>query len=133
MLLLIMFVVGVFLIRHDLSEVGWPWVIFTIGIGLSVYTVPRYLAGRRYKRMDGSEVVWSFEDTGTTTASSKGKAELRWNVYSRYKETSGLFVLFFESGNCAFIPKRVLSPDRIVELRQVLQGHIRKGEQHDSV
>lgn len=49
MLLLIMFVVGVFLIRHDLSEVGWPWVIFTIGIGLSVYTIPRYVTQRRSK------------------------------------------------------------------------------------
>jgi hypothetical protein len=56
--------------------------------------------------MDGSEVVWNFEDTGTTTTSSKGKAELRWTAYSKYKETSELFVLFFESGNCAFIPKR---------------------------
>lgn len=133
MLLVITFVVGVFLIRRDLPEVGWPWVIFAIGIGLSAYTIPRYLAQRRYKRMDGSEVVWNFEDTGTTTTSSKGKAELRWTVYSKYKETSELFVLLFEAGNCAFIPKRVLSQDRIVELRQVLQGHIRKGEHHDSV
>jgi hypothetical protein len=133
MLLLIMFVGGVFLIRHDLSEVGWPWVIFTIGIGLSVYTIRRYVAQRRSKCMDGSEVVGNVEDTGTTTTSSKGKAELHWTAYSKYKETSELFVLFFESGNCAFIPKRVLSQDRIVELRQVLQGHIRKGEQHDSV
>ena len=34
MLLLITFVVGGFLIRRELPEVGWPWVIVAIGIGL---------------------------------------------------------------------------------------------------
>jgi hypothetical protein len=119
-LLLITFGIGVFLIRRGLPEVGWPWVIFAIGIGLSAYTIPRFLA----RRLNEGEVIWSFGDTGTTTTSSKGKAELLWAAYSKYKETPQLFVLFFQSGRCAFIPKRVLSQDRIGELRQVLQAHI---------
>jgi hypothetical protein len=124
MLLLITFVIGVFLIRRGLPEVGWPWVIFAIGIGLSAYTIPRFLARRRHKRLKEGEVVWSFGDTGTTTISSKGKAELLWAAYSKHKETPELFVLFFQSGRCVFIPKRMLSQDRIGELRQVLQAHI---------
>ena len=84
-------------------------------------------------RMDAAEVVWNFEDAGTTTISSEGKANSAGPYIQNTKRHGSYSVLFFKSGNCAFIPKRILAEDRIVELRQILQGHIGKGEEHDSV
>jgi hypothetical protein len=116
----------VFLIHRDLPAVGWPWVAAAAGLGICAYRVPRLQARRHFGRSAQGEIVWILDQTGTTSTSSRGRAELRWEAYSRYKETEGVFLLSVRSGGSLAIPKRVMSSEQVVVLRTPWNAQIRE-------
>ena len=40
--LALMFLVGIYLVNHDLTTIGWIWLATSAGIGIAVYEVPRF-------------------------------------------------------------------------------------------
>ena len=119
---------GIFLTYRDLGAVGWLWVAAAVLLGIYLCTGTSLRARHAFNR-DSSplgEVVWTFDVSGTTTSSTNGRGELRWQAYEKYKETDRVFLLVFRSGRSLAIPKRVMSTQQVTEMRTVLDAHIRQ-------
>jgi len=126
LLLSLMFLVGIFLVNHDLATIGWIWLALSVALGIAVYEVPR-LQIRRAMRGNPSlqgDIVLRLNDEGTEFTYATGKSQLQWRAYTKYKETTDLFVLYTSSSASIAIPKRVLSPQQLDELRSLLKARI---------
>jgi YcxB-like protein len=130
LLLSLMFVVGIYLIDHDLTAIGWVWLAASVALGIAVYEAPRIQTRRALKTTPSAqgEIAITFADAGTMATYPTGKSELEWRAYTRYKETEHGFLLFLSSYRSIFIPKRVMSPEQVRELRSLLSSHLRKPE-----
>lgn len=69
------------------------------------------------------EITYVLDDQGTTVITPVSKSQVEWRAYTGYKETANLFVLF-SSDRYGLIPKRVMLPDEVGELRNLLNLHI---------
>jgi hypothetical protein len=124
--LALMFLVGIYLVNHDLTTIGWIWLATSAGIGIAVYEVPRFQIRRAMRRnpsMEG-EIVLRLNDEGIEAIFSTGKSQLQWRAYTKYKETAHLFALCMSPGRSMSIPKRVMSPQQVEELRGLLSERI---------
>ncbi len=126
LLLALMFLVGVFLVDHDLAMIGWIWLALSAALGVAVYEVPRFQIRRAIRRNPSlqGEIVLLLSDEGTQFTHATGTSQLQWRAYTKYKETPQLFVLYMSSSQSTAIPKRVLSSQQIEELRRLLKERI---------
>jgi hypothetical protein len=121
-----MFLVGIFLIDHDLSAIGWTWLAVSAAIGIAAYEVPQIQTRRAMRRNPSiqGEIVLLISDMGIEATFATGKSELRWQAFVKCKETAQLFVLSTSPQRATYIPKRVLSSQQIEELRALLRERI---------
>lgn len=124
LLLALMFLVGIFLIDHDLRLIGWLWLGMSVALGIVVYEVPRIQVRRAIQRNPSGqgEIVLVLGDEGIETTFATGKSQLSWQTFIKCKETSELFVLSTSPYRALNIPKRALSSDQIGELREMLKA-----------
>jgi hypothetical protein len=127
LLLALLFLVGIYLVDHGFEATGWMWLGASAVFAMAAYEVPRMHVRRavRKNRSAQGEIVFACNDAGTTSTYSTGKSQIEWRAYSKYKETDHLFLLFFSSGTCICLPKRVMSPGQTEELRGTLRAKIR--------
>jgi len=126
LLLALLFLVGIYLINHDLPVAGWLWLALSAVIGIAVYEVPR-IQVRRSLRSNPSaqgEIDFLLDDEGTIATFPTGESRLDWRAYTKYKETGSLFLLFFSPYRYMSIPKRAMSPEQIEEARGLLKARI---------
>jgi hypothetical protein len=128
LLLALLFLVGIYLVGHDYAVVGWAWLALSVALGIAVYEVPRVQARRAIATNPSvqGEIVWTLDDTGTAATFPTGRSWMEWRAYTKYKETDYVFLLFYTSGRSAVIPKRVMSPEQVQELRSLLRAQIRR-------
>ena len=88
---------------------------------LVAWISPRY----RARRMILREVTWTLGDSGVHLASNVSAADLRWEAFLKYRETSKGFLLFVQKGMAQFIPKRVLTAEQADDLRVLLASHVK--------
>jgi YcxB-like protein len=121
-----MFAVGIYLIGHDLAEVGWLWLAISASLGIVVYAVPPIQIRRELRRRPDlqGEIALLLGPAGIEVAFATGKSQVHWRAYSKYKETAHLFVLTASSSGSRFILKRVMSPQQLEELRGLLRTQI---------
>ena len=126
LLLALMFLVGIFLVNHDLSAIGWIWLAVSAAIGIATYEVPRFQIRRSMRRNPSllGEIVLVLSDEGTEVTFPTGKSQWQWRAYTKYKETQHLFILYMSPVRSFFIPKRILSPQQLEELRSLLKLRI---------
>jgi hypothetical protein len=67
-----------------------------------------------------------FTDEGVKTDSGIASSQLSWKALLRYVESSDTFLLYTSPGCFAIVPKRVLQPEQVNELRRLFQTHIGK-------
>jgi hypothetical protein len=129
LLLGLMFLVGIYLVDHDLAMIGWLWLALSVGMGVAVYEVPRFQIRRAMRSNPslGGEIVLLFGDEGVQATFATGKSQLQWRAFTKYKETERLFVLYMSPARSTFIPKRAMSPQQIEELRVLLRARIPSG------
>jgi YcxB-like protein len=127
LLLALMFLVGIYLVDHDLAVIGWIWLAASAGLGITVYQVPLRQARRALQSNPSAqgEVVLTLDDNGTAATFPTGKSQLEWRAYTKYKETDHLF-LMTTGTRSSIIPKRVMSAEQVRELRALLNVKIRK-------
>ena len=127
LLLGLMFLVGIYLVQHDLAVEGWIWLALSAGMGIAMYQVP-HLQARRALRSNPSaqgEFIITLDHAGVATTFPTGKSQLEWRAFTKYKETEHIFLL--STGTRShLIPKRVLSAEQVQELRALLNREIRK-------
>jgi hypothetical protein len=121
-----MFAVGIYLVGHDLGEVGWIWLAISALLGIVVYALPRFQIRRELRRRPDlqGEIVLLLGPAGIEVTFATGKSQLQWRAYSKYRETAHLFVLTASSSGSRFIPKRAMSPQQVEELRSLLRAQI---------
>jgi YcxB-like protein len=121
-----MFAVGIYLLGHDLAEVGWFWLAISASLGIVVYAVPPIQIRRELRRRPDlqGEIILRLSPEGIEITFATGKSQLQWRAYSKYKETAHLFVLTASSSGSRFIPKRVMSPQQLEEMRALLRAQI---------
>jgi len=95
LLLVLLFLVGIYLIEHDLSAIGWVWLAASAALGIAVYEVPRFQIRRAMGRNPSlqGEIVLYLSDEGVEATFATGKSKLLWRAFVKFKETAHLFVL----------------------------------------
>ena len=90
------------------------WLVYLAG-GIT----SRAIINLQFKRMDGKEIQYEFDEMGFTGRMPESESRLSWAAVTTFLETDGLFVL--PSGVLFYtIPKRALSTDDITSLRELL-------------
>lgn len=67
-----------------------------------------------------------FSDSGVKTDAGVASSQVSWQAYIRYVESKDTFLIYTSPACFVIIPKRVLQPEQITELRRLLQTHIGK-------
>jgi YcxB-like protein len=126
LLLALLFLVGIYLVDHGFGLAGWTWLGASAVFAMAAYEVPRMQVRRGLNNNPSAqgEIVFRCDGAGTSSTYSTGKSQLEWRAYTRYKETDQLFLMFFSSGRCICLPKRVMSAGQIEELRGLLRTQI---------
>ncbi len=65
-----------------------------------------------------------FNDDGVTTDAGIASSQVSWKAYLRYVESKDTFLLYTSPACFIIIPKRVLQPEQVTELRELIQTHI---------
>ncbi|HEX3103218.1 MAG TPA: YcxB family protein [Terriglobales bacterium] len=63
-------------------------------------------------------------DDGVKTDSGIASSQVSWKGILRYVESSDTFLLYTSPACFAIVPKRVLQPEQVTELRELLPNHI---------
>jgi hypothetical protein len=126
LLLALLFLVGIYLINHDLPMAGWLWLALSAVIGIAVYEVPRIQVRRSLRKSPSAqgEIVIVLDGEGTVTTFPTGESRLNWRAYTKYKETGSIFLLFVSPYRYMSIPKRAMTPQEIEQLRGLLKARI---------
>ena len=126
LLLGLLFLVGIYLLDHNFPVTGGLWLALSAFIGIGIYEIPRIQArrGLRSNPSAQGEIVIVFNDKGIVATFPTGESRLDWGAFTKYKETQTVFLLFYSPHRYTGIPKRVMSPEQIKELRGLLKARI---------
>ena len=89
---------------------------------LLAWLLPRVTAWRTILRT----VEWSLADEGVEIQSEVSSARIRWEAFIKFREDRRVFLLYVQKGLAQFIPKRVLSAEQVIELREIVSRHVKK-------
>jgi hypothetical protein len=67
-----------------------------------------------------------FDDDGVNTDAGIASSQVSWKAFLRYVESSDTFLLYTSPACFVIVPKRVLQPEQVTELRRLFQAHIGK-------
>ena len=128
LLLVLMFLVGIFLVDHDLALIGWLWLAMSVALAVGLYEVPRFKARRAFASAPSvqGEINLSLDDKGTTWTFPTGSSHREWRGYIKHKETRGFLLLYVSDAQYQWIPKRAMSASEVEELRKLLADHSAK-------
>jgi YcxB-like protein len=122
-----LFFAGVGLVGAGFPLAGWVCVGLSITIAIATYEIPRVRRRRQFRTSPSAaeERVIKINETGVATVSPNVSAQYGWQAFTRYRETDLSFLLFgspYVAG--VWIPKRVMSPEQIEELRGILNARL---------
>jgi hypothetical protein len=99
---------------------AWTWIgtgkIYLLSARNQFVKIPAVRGPRRVE----------FSDDGVNTDAGIASSQLSWKALLRYVESSDTFLLYTSPGCFAIVPKRVLQPEQVNELRRLLQTHVGK-------
>jgi hypothetical protein len=126
LLLILLFLVGIYLLDHDLIVIGWIWIGMSARIGLATYEIPRIQVRRAMAHNPSAqgEITFVFTEDGVATVFPTGESRLSWRAFTKFKETDYMFLIFFSRYRYNYVPKRVMSPDQVEELRGILKSRV---------
>lgn len=76
--LALMFLVGIYLVHHDLGTIGWAWLALSVALGIAVYEVPQLQARRAISKNPSarSDIVLNISDAGIDGVAATGNTQL---------------------------------------------------------
>jgi len=119
-----LFLLGAGLAASGFSAVGWFCVGLSVVIALAAYEVQRARRRRRFRATPRAteERVLTIGKDGIAAISPSGTWQLVWQAFTQYRETEASFLLLTAPYTVGlYIPKRVMSPEQIKELREILK------------
>jgi YcxB-like protein len=128
LLLAVLFFIGTYLVQNHYPVAGIVWLALSALIAIGMYEIPRRRARRAMTQNTSAqgEIVLTVEARGIAAVFPTGSSQVEWRAYTNYKETSHLFLLRSGPGRWTYVPKRVLSPEKVQQLREILRNHLRK-------
>jgi hypothetical protein len=106
---------------------GWSKPLCLLFLFFGVYLLSfRLVLGPRklkaeYARYPSLDRTMTFDEDRICVQTSLGNSQIDWSDVARFVETKNIFVLFAPPGIFWPIPKRVLSPEEIAELRELFR------------
>lgn len=98
----------------------WTW----IGMGMTYQLSARNQFAKSPALREPRRI--EFTDEGVKTDSGMASSQVSWKALLRYAESSDTFLLYTSPACFAIVPKRVLQPEQVNELRRLLQTHVGK-------
>jgi hypothetical protein len=99
----------------------------SFAIAMAGYEIPKMELRRHYgtSTLAVGERVINIDAGGITSTLPTGSVQYKWQAYTRYRETDRLFALLISPYQVGtWIPKRVMSPEQIKELRELLKARL---------
>ncbi len=119
----------------ETGKIGWtnitpilPWLI-VCGAMLAWALLGGSIALRRaWRGQPGMQLRQTLviNDAGLMVSDAQSRNEYTWGAFNRLLETRNLFLLFPSDLIFIIIPKRVVPPDQLQELRRLLDDRIRR-------
>ena len=98
----------------------WIWV----GLGMTYQLAAKKQFNKNPSLREPRRV--EFTDAGMTTDAGVASSQQSWKAYLRFVESKDNFLLYSSPACFNIVPKRVLQPEQVTELRQLFQAHIGK-------
>jgi hypothetical protein len=125
--LVLMFLVGIFLVNHDLASIGWRWLVLSTALGIALYEGPRFQIRRAMKAnpcLQG-EIVLLLNNEATEFSHATGKSKLQWRAPKQnIKRPRICSCSCVSSSGSTAIPKRVMSSQQLEDLGSLLKAQI---------
>ncbi len=122
---------GVFLIAVGVAGLvvspgTFPGSIITILLGLFFLLRVRLTAGLQYRRdlATAGEIRLTASDHGIEIHTARSTAQLNWEAFRRYAESSQVVRLYPQSNIFQVVPKRAIPANQSVEFRHLLTQHL---------
>ena len=103
------------------------WDIFQWCMSFIPWEVPRLRRKKHFRTspFTAAERILTIDDRGVSAVLHNCMFRYEWEAFTRYRETQFTFLLLTSSyDGFAWIPKRVMSPPQIEELRQQLKARL---------
>jgi len=122
-----LFFIGAGLIGSGDTIAGLLCMASSIAIALGAYEVPKARRRRKFRNSvsaDGERVL-RIDENGVAADFPYARAQYEWQAFTQYRETDLTFLLFRSTDQIGvWIPKRLMSPVQIEELRQILKARL---------
>ena len=124
------FVFGVALGIYQLATEGYPEGVLPIAVvvfWVLLRFVYRPLCFRREFRKSPNFIhaqTLRADETGLLYTSDLGKSDVRWNAFTKFRETPNLFMLYFGGRLFQVVPKRAFSGTTLEEFRALLEHNV---------
>ena len=122
-----LFFVGVGLVDAGSPVAGWSCMGLSIAIAFAAYEVPRARQRRRFRATPRAteERVLTISKDGIAAIHTYANWQREWQAFTSYRETEASFLLLIAPYTVGlYIPKRVMSPEQIKELREMLRTRL---------
>ncbi len=122
-----LFFLGGGLVEAGYSVTGWFCVGSSIAIAIAGFEVPRARQRRLFRTspFTTGERALTINEDGIAAIFPNATAQYGWQAFTRYRETELSFLLLSSSDETGlWIPKRVMSPQKIEELRYILKARL---------
>lgn len=96
------------------------------GLAVLRFVVVPVASRRQFARQKSAQVPheYLFSETGVVQTSELGEARLTWNYLKKWREGTETILLYEFGPMFRILPKRCLSPENQVQLRELLGRHL---------
>lgn len=106
----------------------WAWVpsaVLVAYILLVKVFLPFYIWPKQYRSLNFQDCLFHAvaDDDGLIVRGPDGESKSRWPAFTCYREDQHAFLLYFHSSLFMLLPKRGLSDEQVVPLRDFLDGN----------
>lgn len=102
--------------------IGVVWIWFGLGQTYMLSAKKQFVKAPALREPRTIEL----NDEGVTTDAGIASSQVSWKAYLRFVESKDNFLLYSSPACFNIVPKRVLQPEQVNELRQLLQAHVGK-------
>jgi hypothetical protein len=122
-----LFFIGAGLVGSGNTVAGFLCMGLSIAIALGAYEVPKARRRRQFRNspLTDGERILRVNENGVAADFPNATVQYGWQAFTRYRETDLSFLLFSSADQIGvWIPKRVMSPLQIEELRHILKARL---------
>lgn len=112
------------LVYHLVSDYKYGWIVAFV-MSLFSFFIILFSVARASLRMQGvlTPITYTLSGDGITAQFENGKNSADWSLVKGASETSKYIFVKMQRGSFHLVPKRQITEDQAVRLRQILRRH----------